>query len=54
MTATDIGQIEVPDDDANLWRGRVEDSRDDDAPTDMSINHDKYLGEILEAEHNAL
>jgi hypothetical protein len=27
---------------------------DDDAPTDMSINHDKYLGEILEAEHNAL
>ena len=37
MTATDIGQIEVPDDDANLWRGRVEDSRDDDAPTDENL-----------------
>jgi ATP-binding cassette, subfamily B, bacterial len=34
MTATDIGQIEVPDDDADRWRGRVEDSPDDDAPTD--------------------
>jgi ATP-binding cassette subfamily B protein len=40
MTATDIGQIEVPDDpedEANLWRGRVEDSRDDDAPTDENL-----------------
>src|SRR3984957_4305996 len=37
MTATDIGQIEVPDDDADLWRGRVEDSRDDDAPTDENL-----------------
>src|ERR1700730_18241343 len=37
MTATDIGQIEVPDDDANLWRGRVEDGRDDDAPTDENL-----------------
>jgi ATP-binding cassette subfamily B protein len=40
MTATGIGQIEVPDDpedEANLWRGRVEDSRDDDAPTDENL-----------------
>jgi ATP-binding cassette subfamily B protein len=37
MTATDIPQIEVPDDDANRWRGRVEDSRDDDAPTDENL-----------------
>src|ERR1700730_6693481 len=37
MTATDIGQIEVPADDANRWRGRVEDSRDDDAPTDETL-----------------
>jgi len=27
---------------------------DDDGPTDMSINHDKYLAEILAAEHDAL
>ncbi len=37
MTATDIGQIEAPDDDADLWRGRVEDSREDDPPTDENL-----------------
>src|ERR1700724_2974246 len=37
MTATDIGQIEVSDDDADLWRGRVEDSRDGDAPRDENL-----------------
>jgi hypothetical protein len=27
---------------------------DDDGPTDMSVNHDKYLAEYLAAEHEAL
>jgi hypothetical protein len=27
---------------------------DEDGPTDISVNHDKYLAEYLAAEHDAL
>jgi hypothetical protein len=42
MTATDIAQIQVPDDpdgpdDGDRWRGRVQDLPDDDAPLDENL-----------------